>query len=427
MFIELSCRLETENDKKLLAKISDVIKLLIGCMSNYNFNLELCLGWYKQENSRVKAAKVLGLFIAAKKKFPEEVRSIVLQEAKTILESAVKLQNTVEEGSIPLWKEAYYSLIMLEKMLKHDHDLCFQEDFEVVWTMVFKLLLHRHEWLQTTTCRLLNYYFKKLAESTEADSLLGKPSSLFMVAASLCFQLKLKVDRNIVEGKKNNGATEEDYLTENIVFAVTGLHLMIGQTDDEYWSCLDNDEQAKFLEAFLVFDSGKVRSTYLALTSSGNMECQDDVRNVLVGSLLKKMGKLAFDVDSLQMRIVFNFYREFASNLNQEECRLYAFRILLPLYKVCQGFTGKVITDELKQLAEEVRDSIRDKSLGVQMFVQVYSEIKKSLEVRRQKRRREEKEMAVVNPERNAKRKLKLASKNKANKKRRIMRSKMDR
>ncbi|KAJ4916552.1 ARM repeat superfamily protein [Raphanus sativus] len=434
LFVELACRLETENDKKLLAKISDVIKLLIGCMSNYNSNLELCIGWYKQENSRVKAAKVLKLFIEVNKKF--ECRT-VLQEAETILEAAVKLQNTVEEGSIPLWKDAYYSLAMIEKMLEHDPDLCFQEYFKGVWIMVFELLLHRHEWLQTITCRLLNYYFKKLTESTEAGSLLGKPSSLFMVAASLCFQLNLKVDRNTFvnknsdasakEDKKKNGATEEDYLTENLVFAVTGLHSMIGQTDDEYWSSLDNDEQAKFLEAFLVFDSGKVRSTFLGLTSSGNMEGQDDVRNVLVGSLLKRMGKLAFDVDSHQMRIVFNVYKEFASNLNQEECRLYAFRILLPLYKVCQGFTGKVITDELKQLAEEVRDCVRDKGLGVQMFVQVYSEIKKSLEVKREKRRREEKIMSVVNPERNAKRKLKLASKNKANKKRRIMRCKMDR
>ncbi|RID46506.1 hypothetical protein BRARA_I03160 [Brassica rapa] len=426
LFIELALHLERENDQKLLAKICDVMKLLIGCMNNYKSSLKLSLGWYKQENSRVRGAKVLRLFIEAEKKFPEKKCSILLKEAKTILESAVKLQNTVEEGSIPLWKEAYYSLIMIEKMLTRFPHLCFREDSKDVWTMVFKLLLHRHEWLQTTTCRLLHYYFKKLAESTEAESLLGKPSSLFMVAASLCFQLKLKVDRNRVVNK-NNDTTEEDYLRENLVFAVTGLHSMIGQTDDEYWSSLDSDEQAKFMEAFLVFDSGKVRSTFLSLTSSGDLKGLDDVRNVLVGSLLKRMGKLAFDVDSHQMRIVFNVCKEFASNLNQEECRLYAFRILLPLYKVCQGFTGKVITDELEQLAEEVRDGIRDKSLGVQMFVKVYSEIKKSLEVKRQKRRREEKEMAVVNPERNAKRKLKVASKNKANKKRRMMRSKMDR
>ncbi|KAL0705148.1 hypothetical protein Bca4012_071573 [Brassica carinata] len=301
LFIELALHLERENDQKLLAKICDVMKLLIGCMTNYKSSLKLSLGWYKQENSRVRGAKVLGLFIEAEKKFPEKKCSILLKEAKTILESAVKLQNTVDEGSIPLWKEAYYSLVMIEKMLKQFPHLCFHEDSQEDFKVMLQLLLHRHEWLQTTTCRLLNYYFKKLAKSTEV--------------------------------------------------------------------------------------------------------------------------LLAFDVDSHQMRIVFNVYKEFASNLNQEECRLYAFRILLPLYKVCQGFTGKAITDELEQLAEEVRDSIRDRSLGVQIFVKVYSEIKKRLEVKR----REEKEMAVVNPERNAKRKLKVASKNKANKKRRIMRSKMDR
>ena len=69
------------------------------------------------------------------------------------------------------------------------------------------------------------------------------------------------------------------------------------------------------------------------------------------------MGLIALNMDSLQMR-VFNVYKAFASQLNQEDCRLYAFRIMLPLYKVCQGFTGKVITDELKQLAEDVRDNI---------------------------------------------------------------------
>ncbi|CAH8349886.1 unnamed protein product [Eruca vesicaria subsp. sativa] len=203
---------------------------------------------------------------------------------------------------------------------------------------------------------------------------------------------------------------------------------MIGQSDDEYWSSLDKNEQAKFLDAFLVCDSGKVRSTFVGLTttSSGISEQKkDDVRKVLIGSLLKRLEKLAFDDDvegSLQMRVVFNVYKDFASNLSQEECRL----ILLPLYKVCQGFTGKVISHEVKQLAEEVRDGIRDKILGIPMFVQVYSEIKKSLEAKRDKRKREEKIMAVVNPERNAKRKLKLASKNKANKKR-TMSSKMAR
>jgi len=41
--------------------------------------------------------------------------------------------------------------------------------------------------------------------------------------------------------------------------------------------------------------------------------------------------------------------------------------------------------------------------------------------LKRNKRRQEEKQMAVINPMRNAKRKLKISAKNRANKKRKIM------
>ncbi|CAE5958438.1 unnamed protein product [Arabidopsis arenosa] len=435
-FLQLVCCLATDDAKEVLPKIGDVIKLLLGRISKDQVysSLEYCLVWYKPENSPAIAAQVLGLFIEAMKASGLSIKPIkeifrkhicnVLHEAKIILESTVQLQDTVEEGSIPFWKEAYRSLVMIEKMLQQFPDLTFGKDFEDIWKMVFKLLLHQHEWLRTISCRLLNYYFKALAGSERgesqkivADSLLGKPSSLFLVAVSLCIQL---------EDQRSTGNENYGDITENIVFAVSGLHYMIGQSSDhEFWSSLDNDEQVVFLNAFKELDSGKGMSNFLAITSGKRIE--NDVRNVLIGSLLKRMGKIALDMDSHHMRIVFNVYKAFASQLNQEECHLYAFRILLPLYKVCQGCTGKVITDELKQLAEEVRDSIRDKSLGSQMFVQVYSEIKKSMEAKREKRKREEKLMAVINPERNAKRKLKLAAKNKANKKRRIMSNKMDR
>lgn len=46
----------------------------------------------------------------------------------------------------------------------------------------------------------------------------------------------------------------------------------------------------------------------------------------------------------MQMKIVFNVYKAFTSQLSQEECRLYAYKILFPLYKVCEGFTGKIIS-----------------------------------------------------------------------------------
>lgn len=177
--------------------------------------------------------------------------------------------------------------------------------------MVFKFLLHPHAWLRNKSCRLLNRYFvalagKKRAESQTlvANSLLEKPSSLFMVAVSLCFQLKEQSTR---------GNVDVDLLTANIVFAVSSLHSLIGQSDQAthssgFWSSLDEDEQVVFLKAFEVLDSGKGRSTFLALTSGRRTENGEDdandVRNVLIGSLLKRMGKLALDMESVQVCVI---------------------------------------------------------------------------------------------------------------------------
>lgn len=75
--------------------------------------------------------QVLGLFIELEERFPKDLCSILLEEAKMILESALELQNSVEEGSIRFWKDAYCTLVMVEKMLKLFPDLCFEQVFEV--------------------------------------------------------------------------------------------------------------------------------------------------------------------------------------------------------------------------------------------------------------------------------------------------------
>lgn len=74
----------------------------------------------------------------------------------------------------------------------------------------------------------------------------------------------------------------------------------------------------------------------------------------------------------------------------------------------------------------EVRDSLRD-VLGVDDFVRVYNLIRKNLKVKRDKRKQEQKLVAVINPMRHAKRKLRIAAKHRAHKKRKIMAMKMGR
>lgn len=83
-------------------------------------------------------------------------------------------------------------------------------------------------------------------------------------------------------------------------------------------------------------------------------------------------------------------------------------------------------SDDVKQLAQDVCESIQS-IMGTQNFVQVYSQVRKQLKAKRDKRKQEEKLMAVINPMRNAKRKLRVAAKNRANKKRKVMTLKMGR
>lgn len=70
-----------------------------------------------------------------KKGFQRHIKSI-LPVAGKILHAAV---NAVtywslkfsQEDAVPFWKEAYYSLIMFEKLLYQFQNLCFERDLQV--------------------------------------------------------------------------------------------------------------------------------------------------------------------------------------------------------------------------------------------------------------------------------------------------------
>lgn len=46
------------------------------------------------------------------------------------------------------------------------------------------------------------------------------------------------------------------------------------------------------------------------------------------------------------MKIVFGTFKKISVQISGEDHALYAFDILLPLYKVCEGFAGKVISGD---------------------------------------------------------------------------------
>ncbi|KAM6544664.1 hypothetical protein CsatB_025400 [Cannabis sativa] len=430
LFIHLVACLANDLDSEVRAMSGAAIKRLIGCVSAHSLHsiLESSLSWYMDEKPKLwsAAAQVLGLLVEGQKKgFEKHIRSSVLPRARTILKSAIddyndRSQDYSDEATIPFWKEAYYSLIMLEKILHEFHDLCFEEDLEDVWDAICELLLHPHTWLRDISSRLVAFYFsavtelcKKNRELSLQSYFLTRPSRLFMIAVSTCCQLKTKVSDDAAS----------NLIVQNIVFTVCGVHSLMGQPEHEqpqrFWSTLEQHEQGHFLKALKLIDSGKVQTSFLSLTLEDNGHSKA-LRNLLISTMLKKMGKIALQMESIQMKIVFNSYGKIFSQFSDEDRQLYAYEILLPLYKVCEGFAGRLVSDDMKQLAQEVCDRVRQ-MLGVQTFVQVYSEIRKMLKTKRDKRKQEEKIMAVVNPMRNAKRKLRIAAKHRAHKKKKIM------
>jgi U3 small nucleolar RNA-associated protein 20 len=82
--------------------------------------------------------------------------------------------------------------------------------------------------------------------------------------------------------------------------------------------------------------------------------------------------------------------------------------------------------DEAKQSAEVARDKLRD-LIGVEKFVEVYNSVRKEVKAKREFRKQAEKLVAVNDPARHAKRKLRMASKHRDHKKRKITAMKMGR
>lgn len=91
--------------------------------------------------------QVLGLLVEVLKKgFQRHINS-VLPMMRTILQSANddlanKQIDISNEVTIPFWKEAYYSLVLLEKLINRFPELCLGRDLEVQPYMRTCLLLH---------------------------------------------------------------------------------------------------------------------------------------------------------------------------------------------------------------------------------------------------------------------------------------------
>jgi U3 small nucleolar RNA-associated protein 20 len=180
--------------------------------------------------------------------------------------------------------------------------------FQDIWEAICEMLLHPHSWLRNRSVRLIGLYFEHVTDvkrenyqSSFSSYFMMSPSRLYLIATSLCCQLKMP----LVDDADSN------LMTQNIVFAICGVHSLMGQTTSidpaAFWSKLEQHEKDRFLKAFDLINAKKGISIFMpsSLTSSA---CEDnsqlDVKSTqytLVSLLLKKIGKIALQTDAIQV------------------------------------------------------------------------------------------------------------------------------
>lgn len=131
------------------------------------------------------------------------------------------------------------------------------------------------------------------------SSLLIQPSMLFLIAVSLMKQLRAEL----------SDTTANNLIVQNLSYSVCNLHTLVKQTTSphQFWSSLSSSDHSAFLEGFELFGSTKAKNAFLLCTSAStdvngsNLDGGEELTSLLVSSLLKRMGKIAMQMQDTQV------------------------------------------------------------------------------------------------------------------------------
>nr|GMD50529.1 small subunit processome component 20 homolog [Ipomoea batatas] len=363
IFMHLVICLANDQDNKVRSMAGVAIKLLAENMKKFGSLtsiIEYSFSWYRGEKQHLwsSAAQVLGLLVEVMGNSFQEYVADALSVTKKILQSAhaalANRQLGLSDEVVPLWKEVYYSLVLLEKIHNQFTALCFTKELEDLWETICDFLLYPHMWVRSISVRLIDLYFARVTKACNENQallrsfFLMEPSRLFRIAVSLICQLNVQLVKD----------ADEALITQNLVFAICGIHALLVHGSGH--STFGPEEQSRFLKAFNLLDPKKGRNIFTAFSSyhgaQGNEQQTEHQGSMIVSCLLKRMGKIPIQMEALQTRIVFNCFKSISIKLldqsrvlsseDEVESQSYAYQILLPLYKVCEGQAGKVISGE---------------------------------------------------------------------------------
>eukprot|EP00271_Cylindrocystis_brebissonii_P004463 TRINITY_DN1612_c2_g3_i1.p1 TRINITY_DN1612_c2_g3~~TRINITY_DN1612_c2_g3_i1.p1 ORF type:complete len:2175 (-),score=483.44 TRINITY_DN1612_c2_g3_i1:572-6958(-) len=142
--------------------------------------------------------------------------------------------------------------------------------------------------------------------------------------------------------------------------------------------------------------------------------------NEAVAGVFSILAKVALRVQqAVQACAALRACAALSTRLGPEGLLPYLPLLLMPLFRITEGSAGGVVPDELKALADEVTEHVRE-LVGVPRFVQVFNAVRARVKGRREGRKKATKIAVLVDPVRATKRKMKQAEKRQLQKKRKI-------
>ena len=158
--------------------------------------------------------------------------------------------------------------------------------------------------LRSISSSLVASYFataekRKREQKLDAPSwLLVQPSRLFIIAVSLLKQLRTEL----------SDTTANNLIVQNLAYSVCNLHMLIRQSTStpQFWSSISSDRGA-FLEGFELLGSTKLKNMFLLCTSTSSdasgssLGINEGPTSLLVSSILKKMGRIAMQMQDTQV------------------------------------------------------------------------------------------------------------------------------
>ncbi|KAL4860053.1 Small subunit processome component 20 [Chlorella vulgaris] len=455
VFLPLVARLVNDPDSKCRTMVGSALTVLMrrAAAPQRDRLAQYCKQWLGGRDARLNRAAAQALGILAEVEgagFGRRVASL-LPLLADLLESRAGLDEAAAEAaaasggevedllaSAPGWQEAYYSLLLLQRLLEGAAaQLAWAAGAapQRCWGGAQRLLLHRHQWVRKAAGRLVGAglaapavggswleasgagaagtlalsFFRQLDSEAADEALAGQ------AVKCLVFLCTLLYDDDAAAGKlppplklsSSTAAAAEGEDGEGGAHGAAAVAEANGEEEDEEEE--EVDEEARLhadgqpAAPAAGSDSEDVEEEAAEATAAEEAAAG----SLTLHGLVRRMSRLADDktyARQLHRGVALRFIAALASRLGAARVGPYLPLLMRPLYRITEpGATGN--PPEIASLAEEIVSHLRGLA-GADAMLAAYSQAREVVRSQRGERKRKEALQTLVDPEAAAKRKI---------------------